>query len=235
MASYRGHLAFATALGAAYGGAAYYYGGMSWVTAAMGGALTGISGMLPDLDSDSGVPSRTLFAGAGVLVPLLSLRRILAMDLPVLKSVGLIVGLYVLIRYGAAWVFRRLTVHRGMFHSIPGMLIAGFLVFLCYHDPDVVVRYFLAIAVMLCFLSHLVLDELCSVDLHGAHIKLNKFSGSAVKFFSPSWTATAAAWALLLWLAYLATPDVEASRGQVKRFVATWGVPRVATPQAARP
>lgn len=227
MASYRGHLAFATALGAAYGGAAFYYGGMSWVAAVMGGALTAVSGLLPDLDSDSGVPSRILFGGAGVLVPILLLRRILAMDLPVLKAVGLIAGLYLFIRYALAWAFRRMTVHRGMFHSVPGMAIAGLAVFLLYHDPDVVIRYFLAGGVMLGFLSHLVLDELCSVDLHGIHIKLNKFAGSALKFFSPSWTATLAAYAILGWLAYLATPDVEASRPEIKRFVAQYYQARV--------
>lgn len=223
MASYRGHLAFATALGAAYGGAAFYYAGIDWLPAIMGGGLTAVSGLLPDLDSDSGVPSRTLFAGSGVLVPLLLLPRILAMDLPVLKAVALLVALYLFVRYALGWVFRRLTVHRGMFHSIPGMMIAGLLVFLFYHNPDVMIRYFLAAGVMLGFLSHLVLDELCSVDLHGAHIHLNKSAGSAVKLFSPSWTGTLATYAILAWLAYLATPQVEASRAEVKQFVAGHG------------
>src|SRR5438132_1108943 len=58
--------------------------------------------------------------------------------------------------------------------------------------------------VMIGFLSHLVLDELYSVDFMGARIKLNKFAGSAVKFWSPSWPATAVCYALLGALGMLA-------------------------------
>src|SRR5439155_14992956 len=49
MASYRGHLTFSTALGAAYGALACWHFGMDWPTAALGGALTAVSGLLPDL------------------------------------------------------------------------------------------------------------------------------------------------------------------------------------------
>ena len=50
---------------------------------------------------------------------------------------------------------------------------------------------------MIGFLSHLVLDELYSVDFTGARLKLNKFAGSAVKFWSPSWPATLVCYAIL--------------------------------------
>ena len=40
------------------------------------------------------------------------------------------------IRYGVANVFRKLTVHRGMYHSIPAMLVAGLCVYLAYHSAD---------------------------------------------------------------------------------------------------
>jgi len=41
--------------------------------------------------------------------------------------------------------------------------------------------FFLAVGAMIGFLSHLVLDELCSVDLNGWCRRLNQFAGSAVK------------------------------------------------------
>jgi hypothetical protein len=50
---------------------------------------------------------------------------------------------------------------------------------------------------MLGFLSHLVLDEIYSVDFMGLRVRLNKYAGSALKFFSPSWTATLIAYAIL--------------------------------------
>src|SRR5947208_12653748 len=61
MASYRGHLAFSTVLGAAYGAGAIWQFQIPWAPAALGGGLTALGGLLPDLDSDSGVPVRELF------------------------------------------------------------------------------------------------------------------------------------------------------------------------------
>jgi hypothetical protein len=209
MASYRGHLMFSTSLGVAYGAVAVWVGGVHWTTALLGGGLTSVSGLLPDLDSDSGVPVRALFCLAAVLTPALLLTRILALGLPLLQSVLLILGLAFLIRYPCAAIFKHLTVHRGMFHSIPGMLIAGLVVFLAYHHGDVMVRLFLAGGTMIGFLSHLVLDELCSVNLEGAKIRLNKAAGSAVKLFSSSRTASLTAYAILAGLLYVAWPDLR--------------------------
>src|SRR5438094_516142 len=62
----------------------------------------------------------------------------------------------------------------------------------------------LAGGVMLGFLSHLVLDELCAVDFSGARLRLNRFAGSALKLASPSWTATILTYLLLFGLSFLA-------------------------------
>jgi hypothetical protein len=119
-------------------------------------------------------------------------------------------GAYLFVRYGVAELFRRITVHRGMYHSVPAMFIAGLAVFLM-HRPDQTVagdelqkRLYLAIGVMIGFLSHLVLDEICAVDLMGVVPKLNQFAGSAVKLWSPSWIANGLTYAILIGLGYLA-------------------------------
>ena len=100
-----------------------------------------------------------------------------------------------MIRYGLSHLFKHLTVHRGMFHSIPAMLIAGLIVFLLDHGSDLTVRLFLAGGVMIGFLSHLVLDELCSVDFMGMHLK--KSAGSALKLVSKSLPATLICYGIL--------------------------------------
>jgi hypothetical protein len=204
MASYRGHLMLSCSLGAAYGGAAYLYGDFDWGLAFLGAGLTALGGLLPDLDSDSGVPVRELFGIAAAIVPILLLPRLIALGFTPDQRLVLMGGIYFLIRYGASQIFKRLTVHRGMFHSIPAMLIAGLVVYLLYHNPEPGPRLFLAGGVMIGFLSHLVLDELCSVDFNGAHLRLNKFAGSAVKLFSRSWPATFVTYLLLGALGLLA-------------------------------
>ena len=75
MASYRGHLTFSTLLGASYGGIAAWKRGVPWPMAGVGGLLTAVGGLLPDLDSDSGVPVRELFGLAGAFLPLFLLRE----------------------------------------------------------------------------------------------------------------------------------------------------------------
>ncbi|MBY0528146.1 MAG: metal-dependent hydrolase [Gemmataceae bacterium] len=221
MASYRGHLMFSTALGAAYGGLAFWYGGVHWPMAIFGAGITSLSGMLPDLDSDSGVPVRTLFGAAGVLVPLFLLSRIVELGLPLVQIAALMVGIYCFIRYVCSAVFKKLTVHRGMFHSLPGMAIAGLLVFLMYHSDNLIERLFLALGTTIGFLSHLVLDELYSVDLSGVKVHLKASAGSAVKLMSPSWPATLATYAVLAGLAFLAYPQlVQSDAAWQKRIAA---------------
>ncbi len=94
-----------------------------------------------------------------------------------------------------------------MFHSVPAMFIAGLATYLMYHSDNERLRVFLAGAVMLGFLSHLVLDEIYSVDFMGVGLHLNKYAGSAVKFVSKSWTATLTTYLLLGFLAWRAWID----------------------------
>jgi hypothetical protein len=84
------------------------------------------------------------------------------------------------------------------------MLIAGLATYLLYPGEDRLLRAFLAGGVMLGFLSHLVLDELCSVDFLGLRLRLNKYAGSALKLFSRSWTANFTTYLVLAGLGYLA-------------------------------
>jgi hypothetical protein len=218
MAGYRVHLATSTALGIAYGGAAVWYLQMDWMPAALGAGVTAIGGLMPDLDSDSGVPVRALFGLASVLLPLLMLPRLLAQAQSLEMVIVFLLLTHLLIRYGLAALFKRITVHRGMFHSIPAMLIAGLIVFLLYHHPAPMVRIYMAGGAMLGFLSHLVLDELWAVDLSGVKPRLNQFAGSALKFFSPSFSATLATYALLLCLAYVAAQEFQGPRESLRRL-----------------
>jgi hypothetical protein len=214
MASFRGHLATSAALGVVYGGAGFWYGGQELGAAVVATGLTAVGGLLPDLDSDHSVPNRTLFRLASAAAVGLAIRHVLTTEQSVLQSVILIAAAFVLVRYVLAAVFRRCTVHRGMFHSIPAMAISGLGVFLLYHEQEPMVRLFAAGAIMVGFLSHLVLDELCAVDFRGA--RLRKPFGTALKLTSPSWVATAFCYGILLWLALLAWrswPGSPASMG----------------------
>jgi hypothetical protein len=217
MASYRGHLLFASALGAGYGALAAWHLHYYWGAALLGAGLTTLGGLLPDLDSDSGVPVRELFGITAAAVPLLAFHRLRHLDLSPEQLLVILGGIYLLIRFGISYVFKRFTVHRGMFHSVPAMLISGLATYLAFQGREPYLRLYLAGAVMLGFLSHLVLDELYSVDFNGTRIKLNRFAGSALKFFSPSVVGTLVCYVVLGGLGYLAWLDwTEQARGAQK-------------------
>lgn len=210
MAGFRTHITVSGALGVVYGGAAVQPLGFPVETAALAAGLTAVGGMIPDLDSDSGVPVREMFGLAAVVLPLTAVPRLYHLHVSQEGILACLLFGYVLIRYFAPRVFKHLTVHRGMFHSIPGMLVAGLIVYLGYHSEDRRLRLLLAGGVMAGFLSHLLLDELYSVDLRGLKVRLNKYAGTAVKFCSPSLPATATCYALLGGLLYLAYLDYTA-------------------------
>ncbi|MGF1579049.1 MAG: metal-dependent hydrolase [Gemmataceae bacterium] len=216
MASYQGHLSVSSMVGAAYGMAGVWVWGFDWGTVFLGAGIATLGGLLPDLDSDSGVPVRELFGLAAAATPVLLFRRVACFGFSFEQTLVILSGVYLLIRYGFSRVFKKFTVHRGMFHSIPAMFIAGLAVYHAYNwtpedrfarvwdPPHNSVRVYLAIGTMLGFLSHLILDELYSVDFNGLQIKLNKYAGSALKFFSSSWVANAVCYLILGALGFLA-------------------------------
>jgi membrane-bound metal-dependent hydrolase YbcI (DUF457 family) len=215
MAGFRTHITVSTGCGIIYGAAAVQPLGFPPEAGMLAAGITGIGGMLPDLDSASGRPVREMFGLAAVIVPLMFVHRLMQAGVSHEGILATFLFGYLLIRYVVSDVFKRFTVHRGMYHSIPAMFIAGLCVYLAYHSPDRNVRLMLACGVMIGFLSHLVLDEIYSVDWRGMKPKLKSSAGSAVKFASPSFFATVTCYLILGGLLYLAYLDFQNSGGDL--------------------
>lgn len=204
MAGYREHLTFSTLCGAGYGSAAAFVGGFTPAQAAIAGGLAGASGMLPDLDSESGRPVRELCSLVAAITPIVAVRHLVDLTGSVDGMILAAGVIYLAVRYGGAWLLGKLAVHRGMFHSVPALGIAALLAFLGYKNDDLRVRVLMAGGVGLGYLSHLVLDEIYAVQWNGVRVKLNKFSGSALKCFGRSFPANAFSYGVLFFLAYAA-------------------------------
>ncbi len=202
MAAYREHITVSGILGVAYASAAVFLFGYSLVQAAIVGVLTWVAGMLPDLDSESGRPIRELSGVVAAFAPLLLLHNAQAVGVRGDRAMLFAIISYAVVKYGGAFLLGKLTVHRGMFHSIPALLIASELVFLCYHSDELRVRVLMAVGVGIGFLSHLVLDEMYSVQWDGMKVRLAKSSGSAMKFFGPEALPNGVTMGLLLCLSY---------------------------------
>lgn len=214
MAGFRTHITTSSLLGVAYGGAAWYFYVVPPSTAVLAAGLCGVSGMLPDLDSGPGVPLRESIAFAAAVVPMLMIHRFQHMGLSVESMVLVGAGVYLAIRFGLFRLLKWYTVHRGMFHSLPAAIIAAELGFLLCSGDGVHLRLYKAGAILAGFLSHLILDEIWSVEFRYGLPRLKKSFGTALKLWGNSLWANLSTYAKLAALTYLAFQDPSWLRDQ---------------------
>jgi membrane-bound metal-dependent hydrolase YbcI (DUF457 family) len=163
--------------------------------------------MLPDLDSDSGVPLRESVAFAAAAVPVMMIRRFERLGMPLETMILAGMGIYLVIRFGLAMLLKKYTVHRGMFHSLPAALVAAEVAFLIFDHENLWLRYYTAAAVLFGFLSHLMLDEIWSVDVRRLRVK--KSFGTAMKIWGDSLWANVSTYAKVILLTYLVVQDPQ--------------------------
>lgn len=199
MAAFREHITFSAVLGVGYA-VGLKSMGYEASHALLAGGLCGLAGMLPDLDSDSGKPVRELFGFLSAVAALILFHRLGEGNLEF--RMLLAACMYLFIRFGFAYLFKQLTVHRGMCHSIPAALISGLSTYLIFSHMDHRGALAMAGGVLIGFISHLVLDEIYAVGFNGLKIKVNQFAGSALKFTSKSRPATLVCWLLVAILSY---------------------------------
>lgn len=197
MAGFKTHISVSSLLGVGYGAAAHFMYGVPWETCVLAGGLCGVSGMLPDIDSPSSTPKRESMAFAAAVVPMMLLHRFqhwgMSHELIILAGAAT----YLLIRFGLSELLNRYTVHRGMFHSLPATLVFGELAFLLASGDDLNLRIYKAAAVSIGYLSHLLLDEIYSVEWsHG--LRLKSSFGTAIKLFGQGAWSNISAYAKLV-------------------------------------
>jgi hypothetical protein len=183
MAGFRTHITLSTLLGTGYA-AAGYANEVPLSSCLVAGGLCSLAGMLPDLDSDSGVPVREVTALTAALVPALMIPRFVQLGMDRDQFVLATAILYLAVRFGFGGLFKGYTVHRGMWHSLPAAAIAGLVTFLLVSGVELPIRLFKSGAVVLGFLSHLVLDELSSVQVRRGRLRIKHSLGTAIKLWT---------------------------------------------------
>jgi len=213
MADFKTHITFSSICGAVYGFAGYR-AGVPWETCVIAGGLCSVSGMLPDLDSDSGVPLREAVALSSAIVPMLLVERLQRIGCTHEVMVLLTGLVYVFIRFGIAEIFRRYTVHRGMWHSIPAAMTCGMIAFMLCSSENMSIRLFKTFAVVIGFMSHLILDEMWSVDFKRGRYYFKSSFGTAIKLWGKERIPNLVAYSIMMVFAVLVYSD----EGFMKRF-----------------
>ncbi len=207
MPGFRVHITGSSIVGAGYGAAAWYVGDMHPMTSALGAGLCAVAGMMPDLDSGPGIPLRESVAFAAAVVPMMMIHRFQQVGMPLEAIILSGAAIYLAIRFGLSWLLKKHSHHRGMFHSLPAAAIAGQITFLAFGSEEPLRRYFVSSAVVLGFLTHLVLDEIWSVNLGMFGPKFKKSFGTALKFHGPVLWPNLLTYARALILGALAAGD----------------------------
>lgn len=141
-----------------------------------------LGGLLPDVDSSH---STSIKVGFNVLSLLMTIMLIFVKSSTYsLIEMAIVASLvFVGIRYAFLEFFRKISKHRGMFHTVPVALIWGILVASLsqwFFDLNSLVSWVYGFMITWGYLVHLILDETYSVDLGNRRMK--KSSGTAFKF-----------------------------------------------------
>ncbi|MGY0220000.1 metal-dependent hydrolase [Endozoicomonadaceae bacterium StTr2] len=173
------------------------YGLLLWGAGTLGG-------LLPDVDADN---SKSLRIVANVLTVFLFCFLMAGFNhLDVKPLLILTLTSLVCLRLVILPLIKRITVHRGNWHSILTATASTLVTTdLCYHffRLPAQISWLTGLCLGLGFLIHLILDEIWAINLEG--LTLKKSFGSALKPFqacTPWWTsAIAALTATLFWMA----------------------------------
>jgi len=147
-------------------------------------AIASIVGSLfPDVDSDTSKTIRYFFYSLTGLTLLLTSNYFYLNGVNLKKSMIILFVIPFLIMFLIKPLFMKLTVHRGIFHTIPmGLTIS----LLTMYIPFTTYKFIIFTSFMLGFLTHLLLDEIyATINISGLKIKPKKSFGTAMKWFAP--------------------------------------------------
>ena len=197
MAGFKTHITTSSLLGVGYTGVGLY-AGLPVESALIAGGLCGIGGMLPDIDSDTGIPFRESMGFAAAIVPLLLLDRFRQFNMNYEQILLMSGGMYLFVRFGVAKLLASYTVHRGMFHSLPAAATFAGVAFLLYKPTDLQMRYFVSGGVLMGVMSHLILDEIYAIEWARGRWRFKKSFGTAMKLWGKNLWANVSTYAKLV-------------------------------------
>jgi len=207
MAGYKAHLATSIVLGGVAAVGAFTSLAIGIILSPLIFLAVLIGSFLPDLDSDTGMPVKMLFASLGMVAAIWAGYMLLdrVIDEPI-QSIATIVGSYGAVYIILQRIFKKFTKHRGLFHSILALLIAMLTLnyLLLIFEFSLFESGLISISLGVGYLGHLILDEVNSVvNLSGIPFIPNRSLGSALKIGSKSTKNNALALVVISILLYL--------------------------------
>ncbi len=142
-----------------------------------------IGGILPDLDSDNSKPIQISFKILSIFLPLLILIS-LSQNMSLVSMLGIWFLTTMFLHFVVFKIFLNLTVHRGIFHTIPMGLLCGEIMIFLFHiilGFDLTFSTIAGLFTIFGFILHLILDEIIALNLLGIGVK--RSFGTALKLY----------------------------------------------------
>ncbi len=180
--------------------------------AVMAFAIGTFGSLMPDIDSDN---SKAIGVGFTIISLLITILFIFA-EIITYSIVELIImggAIFYTIRFGLIGAFRKVSRHRGIFHSIPVALIWGLLTTLIayyFFYANSLVSWIYGFVMSFGYIVHLILDEIYSVDLGNRRVK--KSAGTALKLFKIKNYSDAIKYIIIYFILislYLISPNID--------------------------
>jgi membrane-bound metal-dependent hydrolase YbcI (DUF457 family) len=211
MADYRTHLLGGMVAGAAAAATAAWFAWTEPWRLPLVGVVGVVGGLAPDIDSDNSRPVKILFRTAAVVIPTALVWRVAPLHAVPERALVAWVLLASFVRWPLCWLFKRATVHRGIFHSVPAIVIFGCACFLFAgrRAEDAEHQLAFGLAGALGYLTHLLLDELWSVDFNGMQLKTKRSAGTALSLTGLGLPTTVLAWGLCVVMGGLVWQSLE--------------------------
>lgn len=166
-----------------------------------------LGSILPDIDLKDSRPSRLMFAGLAVFFAFAVLFNV-GVKYSIAEMWLLWLGTFLFVRYALHAIFHRLSVHRGIWHSLLAALFSSVATAIIYYHVlgrHEGVAWLAAGFMFIGYLTHLVLDEMYSVDVMDTRIKAS--FGTALKLIDRRhWAASFAMAGATALAVYIAPP-----------------------------
>lgn len=210
MANYATHIAVGTVVSGALATltlAADVVGPQSLVAVTLAGV---VGSVLPDIDLKESRASRMFFSGLGVFASFCVLFGA-ATEFSIAELWILWLGSLILVRYGLHAIFHRISVHRGVWHSLLAGLMCAALTAIVFHQllgKHEGVAWLGGGFLFIGYITHLILDEMYSVDFMDRRLKTS--FGTALKIWDSRYPANSAAMAVCTVALLLVSPSPTA-------------------------
>ena len=183
MASYSKHIGIGSLTGITFGFICYWTYGINLIQAIAVATVAEIGSILPDIDSDTSRPRQIVLGILGITIPtILACNYIKSNSLE--NTFCIVLFSYLIIQHVLPPIFAKYTSHRGLYHSIPMGILFSEWIYLLFFESGRKVALIYAGACFAGYLSHLILDELFSINLNEFNVK--RSFGTALKFTGPS-------------------------------------------------